>query len=71
MPDRELSNLESQIDNFVKIYQQVTLENISLRKKLTSLSQDQALIRNRKKEAVISLRNIITQLKDELTCLQK
>jgi uncharacterized protein (TIGR02449 family) len=68
MPDQELNTLELQIDHFVELHKKATLENTSLRKKVTSLSYERASLLDKKKKIAALLRNLIVQLKDELLC---
>lgn len=71
MSETEISNLELQIDNFVKSYQKLALENTALEKRLNALSKERLLLIDRKKKAADILRKLIIQLKDELLCQQQ
>jgi uncharacterized protein (TIGR02449 family) len=66
MTESEINTLESQIDTFVKSYQRLSLENSSMRKKMTTLSNEYSSLLDKKKKVAESLKKIIAQLKDEL-----
>lgn len=68
MTKSELDNLELQIDSFIESFQQLTIENNSLRKKITNLNHEYAFLSDKKKKIAAGLRTIIAQLQDELSC---
>ncbi|EKE01017.1 MAG: hypothetical protein ACD_21C00242G0005 [uncultured bacterium] len=68
MTESEFDSLESQIDSFIEHFQQLTIENSSLHKKVTHLSQERASLLEKKKQMAASLKTIILQLQDELSC---
>ena len=68
MIESELSNLELQVDNFVKSFQKITIENNSLHKEIAHLNHDHADLLDKNKRIMESLRKIITQLQDGLSC---
>jgi uncharacterized protein (TIGR02449 family) len=67
----ETPNLELQINDLVESYQRLLLENTSLRKKNLSLGKELAAAATKKERAVEVLKKLITQFKDELSCLPK
>jgi uncharacterized protein (TIGR02449 family) len=71
MPESELLNLESKLESFLQSYQQLRVENNSLRNKLALVAHENAVLLDRKRKAVNILRKIIIQLKDELACHKK
>lgn len=68
MIETELNNLESKIDTLIELLQKVKLENKSLRKKITLLSNENVMLLDKKKKTAGSLKILITQLHDELLC---
>jgi uncharacterized protein (TIGR02449 family) len=71
MIESELDDLESKIDKLIALLKQVKLENNSLHKKNTSLSIENTHLLDKEKKAAGSLKNLITQLQDELCLPQK
>jgi uncharacterized protein (TIGR02449 family) len=71
MPESELLNLETKLESFLQSYQQLRVENNSLRNKLALVAHENAVLLDRKRKAVNILRKIIIQLKDELACHKK
>jgi len=68
MTQSELNSLEQQIDTFVESFQQLTIEKNSLRKKVDHLNHERTILLDKKKKIADSLRKIIVQLQDELSC---
>jgi uncharacterized protein (TIGR02449 family) len=68
MIESELNSLELQVDDFVKSFQQLTIENKSLRKEVAHLNQERAALLNKKKKIAEALKKIIIQLRDRLSC---
>jgi len=68
MTKSELDNLELQIDSFIESFQQLAIENNSLHKKVTDLSHERASFLDKKKKIAATIRTIISQLQDELSC---
>ena len=68
MVESELNSLEPQIDKLIELFQNLKLENNSLRKKVTSLNNENIALLDKKKKAAASLKNLIMQLKDGLLC---
>lgn len=68
MIESELSGLELQVDDFIKSFQQLTIENKSLRKEVAHLNQERAVLLNKKKKIAESLKKITIQLRDGLSC---
>ena len=68
MIESELNSLELQIDDFVKSFQQLTIENKSLRKEMVHLNQERAALLHKKKKTAEALKKIIIQLRDKLSC---
>lgn len=68
MVETELNNLEKAIEDFIKSFQQLTIENNSLRKEISHLHHDRTVALDEKKRIAASLRKIIIQLQDELSC---
>jgi uncharacterized protein (TIGR02449 family) len=64
----ELDSLEGQIDNLINSLQQLTVENNILRKKISQLDHDHAILLDKKKKMAIALKQIITKLQDEFLC---
>jgi uncharacterized protein (TIGR02449 family) len=64
----ELDQLESHVDSFVKSFQQLTIENNSLRKKMTHLNQERTGFLDKKKKIAEALKATISQLQDEISC---
>jgi uncharacterized protein (TIGR02449 family) len=68
MIESELSSLELQADDFVKSFQQLTIENKSLRKEVVHLNQERAALLNKQKKIAEALKKITIQLRDRLSC---
>jgi uncharacterized protein (TIGR02449 family) len=68
MTQSELNTLEQQVDNLLKSFQQLTVENNSLRKKIDHLNNANADLLDQKKKAADSLKKIIERLQDGLLC---
>lgn len=68
MIETELKYLELQIDKLIELYQQVTLENKSLRKKIATLKDENLTLLNKKEKAIDSIKKLILQLQDQLLC---
>jgi uncharacterized protein (TIGR02449 family) len=64
----ELESLEQQIDKFVDSFQKLSTENNSLRKQVAQLNLERAASLDKEKRISGSLKKIITQLQDELSC---
>jgi|WetSurMetagenome_2_1015567.scaffolds.fasta_scaffold67925_2 hypothetical protein len=71
MSDSEITSLEVQIENFINAYNQALNENLALRKKIANLSQEYAILLDKKKKTSLLLKNIITELKEKLLCHKK
>ena len=65
---KELKKLELQIDNFIESHGLLVLENSSLRKKIHQLTKERSLLLDKNKKAADTVKKIVSQLKDELTC---
>ncbi len=68
MAESQLNALEVKIDKLIELLQRIRLENNSLHKKLNQLSKENIMLLDKKKKAAESIKNLITQLKDELSC---
>lgn len=68
MVESELDDLESQIDKLVAMLKHVRLENSSLHKKNNSLVLENAALLDKEKKAAGSIKTLITQLQDEISC---
>lgn len=68
MIESELNSLELQVDDFVKSFQQLTIENKSLRKEVVHLNQERAALLNKQKKTAEALKKITIQLRDRLSC---
>jgi|GEM_PF-3834298 uncharacterized protein (TIGR02449 family) len=68
MIESELSSLELQVDDFVKSFQQLTIENKSLRKEVVHLNQERTALLNKQKKIAEALKKITIQLRDRLSC---
>jgi uncharacterized protein (TIGR02449 family) len=71
MIESELNSLEQKIDHLIESFQQLNVENSSLRKKLDHLSHERTISLDQKKKVAVSLKKIIMQLQDELLCKTK
>jgi len=68
MSESELNNLELQVDNLIASLKQVRLENRSLYKKITNVSGENSSLLDKKTKAASAIKQLITQLQDELLC---
>jgi len=68
MIETEFSDLESKIDKLIELLQKVKLENNSLRKKIAHLNNENTVLSDKKKKAAESLKSLVMQLQDELSC---
>jgi hypothetical protein len=68
MIELELNNLETHIDNIIDSLQKQKIENDSLHKKVSNLHQERLVFLDKKKKMAATLKKIITQLQDELSC---
>lgn len=68
MTRQALENLELQLEDFIKIKQKLVLENDSLRKQVNNLMMERNKLLTKNAQGVIKVKQIITQLQDELVC---
>ena len=64
MTTLELNNLESQIENLLKLHRQMRAENHSLQQKLGKLTQERAILLEKNQKATVKIKRIISQLKE-------
>lgn len=63
-----LENLELQLEDFIKSSHELALENKSLRKQVINLTAERNKILAKNVQGTTKVKQIITQLQDELTC---
>jgi uncharacterized protein (TIGR02449 family) len=68
MIESELNNLEIEVDSFIEAFQKLNTENSSLQKQVAHLNSERSALLDKEKKIATSLRKIITQLQDELSC---
>lgn len=66
MAEAEMANLELQIEALIHAKQQLMLENDSLRKKLTKLTQERAHLNDIKERTVSLIKRVISQLRADV-----
>ena len=71
MTESELDNLELQIDDLIKVFQQTTTENNELKKKLDHLNQKLTVVTAQNHKAAEILKKTIKQLQEKLCQTQK
>ena len=66
MTEAEMANLELQIEALIHAKRQLLLENDSLRKKLTKLTQERAHLHDIKERTVSLIKRVISQLRADV-----
>lgn len=67
MDNSDLINLALQIETLIKSREELRCENISLRQKLTKLTQERAKLLEKNKLAATKIKRIISQLRNEMS----
>lgn len=62
----DLTNLNRQVEYLIHLKNQLEQENVSLKKKLTSLTQERAILVERHERARMKIKRTISNLRNDL-----
>ena len=65
-PELDINRLSAQVEVLLKSRDQLRLENLSLHQKLVKLTNERAILADKKQKAADKLKRIISQLKDQI-----
>ena len=63
----ELNNLEFQVDTLLSNLEKLQIENQGLRSQLTHSNRERTHLKEKNQKAVVKIKRIIAQLKDEIS----
>ncbi len=65
MNTAEITELEAQIENLIRLLGRLKTENQSLRNRLASSVRERSLLQEKQQKAVVKVKRIISQLREE------